>query len=90
MDLAPVIEALQATLSPQHRKQAEEKLAQVHFLSTKNSNSIHCFRSAKQLVLSHVLCRLFSMNNVIWVLDKLVKLFIYIYLFKKKSNQYLS
>ncbi|CAF4274887.1 unnamed protein product, partial [Rotaria sp. Silwood2] len=29
MDLAPVIETLQATLSPQLRKQAEEKLAQI-------------------------------------------------------------
>jgi hypothetical protein len=29
MDLAPVIEALQATLVPHMRKQAEEKLAEV-------------------------------------------------------------
>jgi len=29
MNLAPVVEALQATLSPQLRKQAEEKLTQV-------------------------------------------------------------
>ncbi|CAF1534276.1 unnamed protein product, partial [Rotaria sordida] len=29
MDLAPVVETLQATLSPQLRKQAEEKLAQI-------------------------------------------------------------
>ena len=29
MDLAPVIEALQATLAPQLRQQAEEKLAEV-------------------------------------------------------------
>lgn len=29
MDLAPVIEALQATLMPQMRKQAEDKLAEV-------------------------------------------------------------
>jgi hypothetical protein len=29
MDLTPVIEALQATLVPQMRKQAEEKLADV-------------------------------------------------------------
>jgi hypothetical protein len=29
MDLAPVIETLQATLAPQMRKQAEEKLAEV-------------------------------------------------------------
>jgi hypothetical protein len=29
MDLAPVIEALQATLAPQMRKQAEDKLAEV-------------------------------------------------------------
>ncbi len=42
MDLAPVIEALQATLSPQHRKQAEEKLAQV-CSQKKNSNSIRFF-----------------------------------------------
>lgn len=33
MDLGPVVEALQATLSPQLRKQAEEKLSQVHFFS---------------------------------------------------------
>ena len=33
MDLRPVIEALQATLSPQLRKQAEEKLTQVLFFS---------------------------------------------------------
>jgi hypothetical protein len=32
MDLAPVIEALQATLAPQMRKQAEEKLAEVRYL----------------------------------------------------------
>jgi len=76
MDLAPVIEALQATLSPQHRKQAEEKLAQVYFLFSKNIQIQYVFfRSAKQRVLSHVLCRLFSMNNVIWALDKLVKFF---------------
>lgn len=31
MDLAPVIEALQATLVPQLRQQAEEKLAQVSY-----------------------------------------------------------
>ena len=31
MDLAPVVETLQATLSPQLRKPAEEKLAQVFF-----------------------------------------------------------
>lgn len=29
MDLVPVIEALQATLAPQMRQQAEEKLAEV-------------------------------------------------------------
>jgi hypothetical protein len=31
MELGPVVEALQATLSHQLRKQAEEKLAQVRF-----------------------------------------------------------
>ena len=31
MELGPVVEALQATLSHQLRKQAEEKLAQVQF-----------------------------------------------------------
>jgi hypothetical protein len=31
MDLTPVIEALQATLAPQIRKQAEEKLAEVRY-----------------------------------------------------------
>lgn len=31
MDINSVVEALQATLSPQHRKQAEEKLTQVNF-----------------------------------------------------------
>jgi hypothetical protein len=34
MELAPVVEALQATLSPQLRKQAEEKLAQVHLFES--------------------------------------------------------
>jgi len=33
MDLGPVVEALKATLSPQLRKQAEENLVQVVFLS---------------------------------------------------------
>ena len=31
MEINSVVEALQATLSPQHRKQAEEKLTQVSF-----------------------------------------------------------
>jgi hypothetical protein len=76
MELAPVVEALQATLSPQLRKQAEEKLAQVpfFFIFLNFKFPISIFRSVKQLVLSHVLCRLFSMNNVIWALDKLVKI----------------
>jgi len=43
MDLAPVIEALQATLSPQHRKQAEEKLAQVYFLFSKKKFKFNTF-----------------------------------------------
>jgi hypothetical protein len=33
MELGPVVEALQATLSHQLRKQAEDKLAQVRFFS---------------------------------------------------------
>lgn len=76
MDLAPVIEALQATLAPQMRKQAEEKLAEVRYYF---SNSVHfinisSFRSAKHPALFLVSFKSFSVNNVIWVLDKLVLL----------------
>lgn len=73
MDLVPVIEALQATLSPQLRQQAEEKLAEVRsFLSILVFNLDFRFSSVKRLVSSHVSCKLFSVNNVIWVLDKRV------------------
>jgi hypothetical protein len=76
MDLAPVIKALQATLVPQLRQQAEENLSQVLFLNFKSHISSFLHSPVKPPVLSHVLYKLFSMNNVIWVLDKLVKNFV--------------
>ena len=73
MDLASVVEALQATLSPQLRKQAEDKLTQVQqnfsrFLVLFDG----FFRFAKPPASFHVLFRSFSTNNAIWELDKLV------------------
>jgi hypothetical protein len=43
MELGPVVEALQATLSHQLRKQAEDKLAQVRFFSRSKSQYPRCF-----------------------------------------------
>ncbi len=43
MDLAPVIEALQATLAPPMRKQAEDKLAEVHFICLNLTGHNHFF-----------------------------------------------
>ena len=71
MDLAPVVQTLQATLAPQLRKQAEEQLSQVR---TRGRGSFVEHRLAsslvEQLASSHVSFKSFSTNNATWELDK--------------------
>lgn len=73
MDLVPVIEALQATLMPQMRKQAEEKLAEVR-ASPARCAVRRCTRSSsgKRPASSRVSCRSSSASNATWALGKQV------------------